>query len=221
MGCPIRRSRDQRLLASHPGLTQRATSFIASQCQGIHQMPLNCSIPTCPDCSEHIGRKTRHSQGQDPQPLDNRGSTHERRFTLKTLLPHETGEHSRGCKQLALNTPRRTRRPSRSHFSLHMSKNEPTAVADGMAVLHTIVLEEPSGSPATISRSRSNKSCSCRDTISRRLMVPRQAQRSCAERGVVAARSRWSLRIRSWKHSLPRRLVVSVACSLTCEEREV
>ena len=40
MGCPIRRSRDQRLLASPPGLSQRATSFIASQCQGIHQMPL-------------------------------------------------------------------------------------------------------------------------------------------------------------------------------------
>ena len=40
VGCPIRRSRDQRLLASPPGFSQRATSFIASQCQGIHQMPL-------------------------------------------------------------------------------------------------------------------------------------------------------------------------------------
>jgi hypothetical protein len=39
MGCPIRRSRDQRSLASPPGFSQRATSFIASQCQGIHQMP--------------------------------------------------------------------------------------------------------------------------------------------------------------------------------------
>jgi hypothetical protein len=40
VGCPIRRSRDQRSLASPPGFSQRATSFIASQCQGIHQMPL-------------------------------------------------------------------------------------------------------------------------------------------------------------------------------------
>ena len=39
VGCPIRRSRDQRSLASPPGFSQRATSFIASQCQGIHQMP--------------------------------------------------------------------------------------------------------------------------------------------------------------------------------------
>src|SRR6516164_4592620 len=40
VGCPIRRSRDHRSLASPPGFSQRATSFVASQCQGIHQMPL-------------------------------------------------------------------------------------------------------------------------------------------------------------------------------------
>jgi hypothetical protein len=39
-GCPIRKSADQRVLAPPRGLSQRATSFIASQCQGIHQMPL-------------------------------------------------------------------------------------------------------------------------------------------------------------------------------------
>jgi hypothetical protein len=39
-GFPIRKSTDQRVLASPRGLSQRATSFIASQCQGIHQMPL-------------------------------------------------------------------------------------------------------------------------------------------------------------------------------------
>ena len=40
VGCPIRKSADQRLLAPSRSLSQRATSFIASQCQGIHQMPL-------------------------------------------------------------------------------------------------------------------------------------------------------------------------------------
>jgi hypothetical protein len=49
VGCPIRRSRDQRLLASPPGLSQRATSFIASQCQGIHQMPLSSRLSTTPN----------------------------------------------------------------------------------------------------------------------------------------------------------------------------
>ena len=39
-GFPIRKSTDQSLLTAPHGLSQRATSFIASQCQGIHQMPL-------------------------------------------------------------------------------------------------------------------------------------------------------------------------------------
>ena len=41
-GCPIRRSEDQRALAPPLGFSQRATSFIASRYQGIHQMPLSC-----------------------------------------------------------------------------------------------------------------------------------------------------------------------------------
>jgi hypothetical protein len=40
VGCPIRRSADHRVLAPPRGLSQRATSFIASRRQGIHQMPL-------------------------------------------------------------------------------------------------------------------------------------------------------------------------------------
>ena len=39
-GCPIRKSPDQSLLPTPRGLSQSATSFIASRCQGIHQMPL-------------------------------------------------------------------------------------------------------------------------------------------------------------------------------------
>ena len=56
MGCPIRRSRDQRALASTPGFSQRATSFIASRCQGIHQMPL----------PQRLIAKTRRLQRQAP-----------------------------------------------------------------------------------------------------------------------------------------------------------
>jgi len=43
VGCPIRTPRDQSLLAAPPGFSQRATSFIASWRQGIHQMPFSCS----------------------------------------------------------------------------------------------------------------------------------------------------------------------------------
>ena len=40
MGFPIRKSADQSFLAAPHGLSQRSTSFIASQRQGIHQTPL-------------------------------------------------------------------------------------------------------------------------------------------------------------------------------------
>jgi hypothetical protein len=46
VGCPIRKSTDQSLLAAPHGLSQRAASFIASQCQGIHQMPFRRLIST-------------------------------------------------------------------------------------------------------------------------------------------------------------------------------
>jgi hypothetical protein len=77
VGCPIRISTDQRLLAAPRGLSQRATSFIASWCQGIHRMPFSCSThlprltpgkpatgitPTAgPPCTETIlSRHARH-----------------------------------------------------------------------------------------------------------------------------------------------------------------
>ena len=40
MGFPIRKSADQRLFAPPHSLSQRTTSFIASQRQGIHRIPL-------------------------------------------------------------------------------------------------------------------------------------------------------------------------------------
>ena len=40
VGFPIRKSSDQKVLAPPRSLSQRATSFIASRRQGIHQKPL-------------------------------------------------------------------------------------------------------------------------------------------------------------------------------------
>src|ERR1700744_4901313 len=57
VGCPIRISTDQRLLAAPRGFSQRATSFIASWCQGIHRMPFLYSIsrlgPSGPNLTMH------------------------------------------------------------------------------------------------------------------------------------------------------------------------
>jgi hypothetical protein len=43
VGFPIRRSPDRSLLAAPRGFSQRATSFVASRRQGIHQMPFSHS----------------------------------------------------------------------------------------------------------------------------------------------------------------------------------
>jgi hypothetical protein len=56
VGCPIRKSTDHGLLAAPHGLSQRAASFIASQCQGIHQMPFRRLI--------YSTFSERHAQGQ-------------------------------------------------------------------------------------------------------------------------------------------------------------
>jgi hypothetical protein len=61
VGCPIRRSRDQRSLASPPGFSQRATSFIASQCQGIHQMPFSSLLAPHPTARTISGETPRVS----------------------------------------------------------------------------------------------------------------------------------------------------------------
>ena len=41
LGFPIRKFTDQSLFAAPRNISQRTTSFIASQCQGIHKMPLS------------------------------------------------------------------------------------------------------------------------------------------------------------------------------------
>ena len=59
-GFPIRKSSDQSLFAAPRSLSQRTTSFIASQHQGIHQMPLSRLIALIinahPEVSRVLGR---------------------------------------------------------------------------------------------------------------------------------------------------------------------
>ena len=65
MGCPIRRSRDHRALAPPPSFSQRATSFIASRCQGIHQMPFSCSPTPSPKAALRGQRTEIRGQRSD------------------------------------------------------------------------------------------------------------------------------------------------------------
>ena len=96
VGCPIRRSRDQRSLASPPGFSQRATSFIASQCQGIHQMPFFYSI-----------HENRRVQGQNPS-------------RTATSREDTSSGHANASSQLAACPPRS------HYNSLHNVNNTPS-----------------------------------------------------------------------------------------------
>src|ERR687897_3675335 len=60
VGCPIRTSEDHRALAPPLGFSQRATSFIASRYQGIHQMPFLCCARAQPRA-----RKIRGQMAED------------------------------------------------------------------------------------------------------------------------------------------------------------
>ena len=80
VGFPIRTSADQRSLASPRGFSQRATSFIASWRQGIHQMPLlrlrsdgHAQDKTRP---AHAAAKARHAMHGRPRSASHRARRH-------------------------------------------------------------------------------------------------------------------------------------------------
>jgi hypothetical protein len=64
VGCPIRRPEDHRALAPPLGFSQRATSFIASRCQGIHQMPFSCCARAQPQARGDAACKDQRSEAR-------------------------------------------------------------------------------------------------------------------------------------------------------------
>ena len=77
VGFPIRRSPDQSLFAAPRGLSQRTTSFIASQRQGIHQMPFSHLIALIVDAHPPAqpfvpARALEHHHDRPPDPANTR-----------------------------------------------------------------------------------------------------------------------------------------------------
>src|ERR1700756_5647563 len=114
VGCPIRTSTDQRLLAAPRGFSQRATSFIASWCQGIHRMPFSRSR------SPRISRYTIH-HAQKPSSAE-AASAH-RRLTLAqhTTVASEHQSH-RGDAKTSGQTSR-WQRPETHQNLIHHDKD--------------------------------------------------------------------------------------------------
>jgi hypothetical protein len=121
VGCPIRRSRDHRSLASPPGFSQRATSFIASQCQGIHQMPF-------------FALDHRRNIVPPHKTAAHRGKTQSPRSRRNGVAPDTATSHSHEDTSPDRHWPSRARAyPPRSHYklSLYPSNNIPPRVIPG------------------------------------------------------------------------------------------
>ena len=133
VGCPIRKSTDQCLLAAPHGLSQRAASFIASQCQGIHQMPFirlfytySLRTPRA-GANPHIGDlredASHKTQPYEPpkQQLRHRRSRCHRRITLSghplvTYPLHNVNRSRIGASMMRKHKPLPSRDASRNRL---------------------------------------------------------------------------------------------------------
>ena len=91
-GFPIRKSADQSLLTAPHGFSQRATSFIASRYQGIHQMPLRRLIPVNPVRTGESPRDRTKDNWTNPSDALLPGQDPGKRALSKTMvLPSQAG----------------------------------------------------------------------------------------------------------------------------------
>jgi hypothetical protein len=110
VGCPIRRSEDQRALAPPLGFSQRATSFIASRYQGIHQMPFMCRARAQPQA--RAAAKLRQMSEDSCQISD--GSEPDQKVNALPPHPSAVFRSSRpGAGARTPPLPLRVQRPSR------------------------------------------------------------------------------------------------------------
>ncbi len=166
VGFPIRRSPDQSSFAAPRGLSQRTTSFIASQRQGIHQMPFFHLIALIVD-ARHVARGLLLPS---PSRHDTRSHNDHRRHsaerTMVQDLPiHETCPSNHGAvkprgairhHQTPSPLPRqggqRIQRPDPNHPSnLLPERSEPS----DMPSLHDDKSNERTGRPARANRPQS------------------------------------------------------------------
>jgi hypothetical protein len=108
-GCPIRTFLDQNLLAVPQDFSQRATSFIASWCQGIHRMPFCRSI----NLVTTIMRLNSH----------NRLPTMHRNHPSHTARNSELRKPCRQLHHLLQTIQNRPRRSKPSHLQPHTSEH--------------------------------------------------------------------------------------------------
>ena len=136
-GRRIRKSADQSLFAAPHGLSQRTTSFIASQRQGIHRIPLRHLIALIIDA---------HRSAVAGSHLHRRSERHiDRKTSLLQMHPRTSRSSDVHC-WYARRRPQfdRDRHDDRMHFLFTMSDNPQTRIA---------------GRPASCSSTRQESLC--------------------------------------------------------------
>ena len=120
MGFPIRKSSDQSSFAAPQGLSQRTTSFIASQRQGIHRMPLRHLIALMIDVRRSAApdKDVRKTISIPNPPKTPEGAPTDRRRCLpNTSDPLEAAGAASSlgtCSLFTMSKHHRTKSPTRS-----------------------------------------------------------------------------------------------------------
>lgn len=133
-GFPIRRSLDQSSFAAPQGLSQRTTSFIASQRQGIHQMLLRHLITLM-----IAVRRQRPDTIQERPVLDHKDQEHIllARHIRRSRLRAVAGSWGLGrptcriCRLFTISNIRATR-PNRAGHEPHLTFQTAPAAQEGM-----------------------------------------------------------------------------------------
>ena len=96
LGCPIRKSSDQSLLPAPQRLSQSVTSFIASICQGIHELPFSHlrSVP-CTDKSPHYMPLMRRARPFGRLAHGHSADARSRLPTCKSTLEQRPTQHAK------------------------------------------------------------------------------------------------------------------------------
>jgi hypothetical protein len=121
VGCPIRKFTDQCLFAAPHDLSQRTTSFIASQRQGIHRIPLRHLIALIIDAHRSAAKGLRSVLEGKPK-----GSIIKDQFASNT--PEDVAVMLRPLTEALAR--RKERRSNRMYFLFTMADN-PLSVLKG------------------------------------------------------------------------------------------
>ncbi len=124
-GCPIRRSSDQRVLPPPRSLSQGATSFIASRCQGIHQMPFSSLESPRSTIRKHTNARPAHVRG--PRTSGSRPEDHLLAITRSLRIRRQGTDARCQERQLAL----RPSDPPLPPATKQTHKGDPPPIAPG------------------------------------------------------------------------------------------